>query len=138
MMLPQEKVILLFRQKSKIFRKRRSYNMSKMNVNGKSYDIPNGASVSINNGTVIVNGVDITGKLAKSKYTSINVTIEGDVNRIDCNGSVDVKGNTGNIDCGGNCSVGGNVSGSIDCGGSCNCGNVGGNIDAGGSVHCKK
>lgn len=113
--------------------------MGKVNVNGKSYDIPNGASVSINNNQIIVNGVDITnGDLAGNKFVNIHVTIEGDVNRIDCGGSVEVKGNAGNIDCGGSCTVGGNVYGSIDCGGSCHCGHVSGDIDAGGSVHCNK
>ena len=37
----------------------------------------------------------------------IKVTIEGDVNKIDCGGSVEVHGNSGSIDCGGSCEVSG-------------------------------
>ena len=68
----------------------------------------------------------------------IKVTIEGDVNKIDCGGSVEVHGNSGSIDCGGSCEVNGDVKGDIDAGGSVTCGNVSGDIDAGGSVRCRR
>lgn len=94
----------------------------------------NGNNVVISNGKVIVDGVVV------SSYSgqSVKVVINGDVNKLDCAGSVEVHGNSGSISCGGSCTVGGNVDGNIDVRGSITCGNVSGDIDARGSVHCRR
>lgn len=84
-------------------------------------------------GKVIVDGKTIQ----ECNNGDIKVTIEGDVNKIDCGGSVEVHGNAGSIDCGGCCEVSGDVKGDMDVGGSVICGNVSGDIAAGGSVRCK-
>lgn len=104
--------------------------MNRIVINGNVTET-NGRSVSINDGTVIVDG-----KIIQSRITgNINVTIQGDVEKINCTGSVNVEGNVvGSIDCGGSAHVTGDIKGNIDCGGSCTCGNVGGDINAGGSV----
>ena len=107
--------------------------MNKIVINGKTINT-NGTCVSINNGRIVVDGKVLQDNLCGD----INVVIHGDVNKIDCEGSVEVDGNSGNIDCGGSASVGGYVNGNVDCGGSCTCGNVSGDIDAGGSVKCRR
>lgn len=107
--------------------------MNKITINGKTITC-SGTNVVINNGMVIVDGKTIQ----ECNSGDIKVTIEGDVNKIDCGGSVEVHGNSGNIDCGDNCEVSGDVKGDIDAGGSVTCGNVSGDIDAGGSVRCRR
>lgn len=98
-------------------------------VNGKSI-IVEGGNVRIRNGEVIVDGKTIETGLSRH----VEVTINGNVEKIDCAGSVTVNGDvSGNIDCGGSCTCG-SVNGSVNCGGSCHCGHVSGDIDAGGSV----
>lgn len=102
-------------------------------INGKTITC-SGINIVISNGKVIVDGKTIQ----ECNSGDIKVTIEGDVNKIDCGGSVEVHGNSGSIDCGGSCEVSGDVKGDIDAGGSETCGNVSGDIDAGGSVRCRR
>lgn len=90
--------------------------MNKITINGKTITC-SGSNVVINNGKVIVDGNIIQ----KCSSYDIKVVIEGDVNKIDCVGSVEVHGNSGNIDCGGSCEVSGDVDGDIDAGGSVRC-----------------
>ena len=107
--------------------------MNRITINGKTITC-SGTNVVISNGKVIVDGKTIQ----ECNSGDIKVTIEGDVNKIDCDGSVEVHGNSGSIDCGGSCEVSGDVKGDIDAGGSVTCGNVSGDIDAGGSVRCRR
>lgn len=107
--------------------------MNRITINGKTITCL-GSNVVINNGKVIVDGKIIQ----ECRSGDIKVAIEGDVNKIDCSGSVTIRGNAGNIDCGGSCEVNGDVKGNIDAGGSVTCGNVLGDIDAGGSVKCRR
>ena len=107
--------------------------MNRITINGKTITC-SGTNVVINNGKVIVDDKIIQ----ECNSGDIKVAIEGDVNKIDCGGSVEIHGNSGNIDCGGSCEVSGNVNGDIDAGGSVTCGNVSGDIDAGGSVRCRR
>ena len=92
--------------------------------------------ITINGKTITCSGTNVV--INKCNSGDIKVIIEGDVNKIDCGGSVEVHGNSGNIDCGGSCEVDGDVKGDIDAGGSVTCGNVSGDIDAGGSVRCRR
>lgn len=108
-------------------------SMNKITINGETI-ICSGTNVVTDNGKVIVDGNIIQ----ECNSGDIKVTIEGDVNKIDCDGSVEVHGNSGNIDCGGSCEVDGDVKGDINAGGSVTCGNVSGDIDAGGSVRCRR
>ena len=90
--------------------------MNRITINGKTITL-SGSNVIINNGRIIVDGKTI------QEYSSgdIKVVIEGDINNIDCGGSVEVHGNSGSINCGGSCEVSGNVLGDIDAGGSVKC-----------------
>ena len=79
-------------------------------INGKRYDLPENASVSVNNGKVYVNGKPfVDSKDFKEK--TINITIEGNVGSIEATtGSVLVKGNSETIKTGsGNVTVNGDV-----------------------------
>ena len=112
------------------------FSKSKFNsvqINGRTITC-SGSNITVSNGKVIIDGNVVESGL----YGDINIIVNGDVNKIDCAGSVEVRGNSGSIDCGGSCNVGGNVNGDIDAGGSITCGNVSGDIDAGGSVRCKR
>lgn len=110
----------------------RKYNLNSVTINGKAIEC-NGSNIDIQNGEVIVEGKTI------GEYSGdVLVIVDGDVEKLNCAGSVEVKGNSGCIDCGGSCTIGGSVNGDIDAGGSVSCGNVSGDIDAGGSVSCTK
>ena len=64
----------------------------------------------IENGKIVVDGKTVLSNVGNN----IRVVINGDVNKIDCCGSVEVHGNSGTIDCGGSCAVDGDVNGNID------------------------
>ncbi len=114
-----------------IFKNKNSF--SSVTINGQTITC-SGSNVVIQNGKIIIDGKVIQSNIGNNAEVIIN----GDVNKIDCSGSVEVHGNSGSIDCGGSCTVDGDVNGSIDAGGSITCGNVSGDIDAGGSVRCKR
>jgi len=102
--------------------------MSRMQVNGVDYDIPDGASVSVVNGVVLVNG-SRTASVGSNRPVEINVY--GNVEAVNAdNGSVtvagkvggDVRTETGSVKCG-------DVAGSVKVGtGSVKCGAVGGSV----------
>lgn len=106
-------------------------------INGKTIQVPNG-NVSVINNKVFVNGkeIDTSDTDLKGNCGTVNISIEGNADRIECNGSVQVKGNVSKgIDCGGSIEITGDVDGAIDCGGSVKItGSHKGEIDAGGSV----
>lgn len=109
--------------------------MNKMTINGVSYEVPQGASLSINNGIVKVNGQVITSGLSGV----VELKVEGDIGQLRTDASVSMNGDVlGDIDAGGSVSIKGNVKGNVDAGGSVSCGNVGGDVDAGGSISMKK
>ena len=89
--------------------------MNRIVVNGKSINC-SGNNVSIINNKIFVDGKEITDEATKN----CDVYIYGDVENIECQGSV-------------NCN---DVKGDIKAGGSVNCDDVGGNIICGGSVNC--
>jgi hypothetical protein len=116
-----------------------SSNNSKNSVviNGKKIDLPPG-NVSIINGKIYVDNKEIDIDNEDFKNAGIvNVSIHGNVDKVDCNGSVQVQGEVkGSIECNGSVNIVGNVTGDIDCGGSVRItGDHKGEIDAGGSVH---
>ena len=111
---------------------------NKVTINGKTIKLPSNNNVSVINGKVFVDGkeVDTNDTDLNNGCGTVNIVIEGNVDRIDCSGSVEVKGNVSKgIDCGGGVEINGQVDGDIDCGGSVKIvGSHKGNIDAGGSV----
>lgn len=110
-----------------------------VNINGNNVKVPNGASISIIDGVLYINGEKYVDEKLKDKEI-VNITIEGNVRKLECQQSVIVNGNVeGDINCGGSVNISGNVEGDIDCGGSCFVqGAQKGSIDAGGSVRVGK
>lgn len=110
-----------------LYKEDKEKKMNRITINGKTITC-SGTKKVIVDGNII----------QECNSGDLKVIIEGNVNKIDCDGSVEVHGNSGNIDCGGSCEVGGDVEGDIAAGGSVTCGNVSGDIDAGGSVRCRR
>ena len=102
--------------------------MNRIVVNGKDI-VCNRSNVSIINNKVFVDGKEVSDKATKN----CDVYIYGDVEHIECKGSVKCNNVKGNIQAGGsvNCD---DVGGNINCGGSCNCDDVSGSVTAGGSI----
>lgn len=124
--------VISYRMLNNINKEGNEIIMNSITINGKTITC-SGNNVVINNGRVIVDG----NVISECNTGNVKVVIEGDINKIDCDGSVEVHGNSGSVECGGSCKVGGNVKGNIDAGGSVTCENVAGSIDAGGTVKCR-
>lgn len=85
-------------------------------INGQTFTC-SGSNITISNGNVIVDGNMIQTNIGNNAKVIVN----GNVNEIDCSGTVEVHGNSGSIDCSGSCTVDGDVNGNIDAGGSVKC-----------------
>lgn len=113
-----------------------------ISINGKELNTKEG-KVSIRKGSIYVDNkkVDMPNDDLLSN-ANFHITINGDVNTIDCTGSVNVTGNvSGGICCNGSSTIRGDVKGGVSCGGSVKISKtLEGNINAGGSVtvHGKK
>ena len=80
-------------------------------INSKSYS---GNNIQINNGRIIIDGVDITSDINEKV---INVSIEGNVDLISKCDNVTVKGNVNKVDTGaGDIDITGDVAGDIKTG----------------------
>ena len=84
-------------------------NINRVVINGKTFDC-SGSNIAIQNDVVIIDGKIIQSNIGYD----IKVVVYGDVNKLDCAGSVEVHVNCGSIDCSGSCKVDGNVNGDID------------------------
>jgi hypothetical protein len=116
----------------------RRMGMGKIHVNGQEYDVPDGSRITVRNGKVHANGVELLPQLPLSEGV-VQVEVKADtlISLTVPRGDVTVHGNVGGaVDAGGNAAVTGSVNGSIYAGGSITCMDVGGNVDAGGSVAC--
>ena len=103
--------------------------MNKIIINGKEIKCDG------NNVQVINNKVYVDGKIISEEATKkSDIYVYGDVENIECEGSVECDNVKGNIKAGGsiNCD---NVGGDISCGGSVNCDEIRGNVNAGGSIN---
>lgn len=104
-------------------------------VNGIKIDAPPGASVSVINDVVYVNGqpwkqdgVPETGVL--------RIEVKGSVGSLVCDRDVKIVGNVeGDVKAGGSVSCD-RVGGKVEAGGSVSCDGVGGDVKSGGSVSC--
>ena len=107
-----------------------------ISINGKKINTEEG-KVSIRKGSIYVDDkkVDMPNDDLLSS-ANLHITINGDVNKIDCTGSVTVTGNvSGGICCNGSSTIRGDVKGGVSCGGSVKISKtLEGNIHAGGSV----
>lgn len=94
--------------------------MGKVIVNGMEFDISDGASVSVINGEVLING-----RAAVDIDKAARVTIEIRDSTVGV-----VRADRGDV------TVTGDVMGSVQAGTGVTCGNVGGDVRAGTSVTC--
>ena len=110
-----------------------SVNMSRnnINVNGVNIKVPNGASISVENGVLYIDGKKYEGEEVQDKEV-VSVVIEGNVGNVNCacditvNGNingdirasrdVDVKNIIGNINAGRDVDVDGDVTGRVSAG----------------------
>ena len=103
--------------------------MSRITVNGQSFNV-SGGSVSIINGVIVVGGNTVISGLSGD----VNIKWEGDLTSLKTDSSVTCGNVGGNVEAGGsvNCN---DVKGSVSCGGSLRAsGHIGKSISAGGSV----
>lgn len=102
--------------------------MGSIAINGVTYS---GNSVSVINGTVIIDGV-VQGREKLSGVVEVRI-IEGEILDLRSDASITCGKVKGNVNAGGSVTCD-DVGGSVNAGGSVRAGNVGGTVMAGGSV----
>jgi hypothetical protein len=109
--------------------------MASFTINGNTYL---GNSISVMNGKVIIDGIDVT-----PNTKEININVDGDVTQLSvdaCNKAI-INGDVGYVKTqSGNVDITGNVSGDVETmSGNVNCNDVGGDISTkSGNVKYKK
>lgn len=96
--------------------------MASILINGQNYQFEDNSNINISANKIIVNGIEIT-DYNKTQVPILNITVNGPVNNITSELSINIKGD---------------VSGSIKAGNSINCNDVNGDVKAGNSISCKK
>lgn len=123
-----------------------NYTVGNITINSRTFS---GSNISMKDGKIIVDGVDVTASTGVDMKSILEVKITGDVGNVYCEKGLTIIGNVReNVDAQGgvNCNdVGGDVraAGGVNCddvkgnvhaGGGVSCDDVGGNVQAGGSV----
>lgn len=108
-------------------------------INGVKYSVAEGSKLEVIDGEVYINGVfqnKIDTTHVENKPYMIEVAIIGNVNNVECSGSVMVAGDcAGSIDCESSVTVNGDANGDVRASGSVAInGSVAGDIHADGSV----
>ena len=109
-------------------------------VNGKTINVPNGASVSVANGKVYINGKEHTeDDLENKEVVHLTINVEGDVKRVEADCELVVNGNVnGNVSSGMSANINGNVDGDVRAGMSVDIdGNQTGSVSSGMSTTIK-
>lgn len=104
-------------------------------INGMSFECSNNARISVNNGTIKIDGNTIEVGEIKSSFLSIK--IEGGVASIECDSSVECGDVQGDVKAG-NYVKCGNVSRSVSAGNYVDCSTVGGDVSSGGHIYMKR
>lgn len=100
---------------------------SKITINGKTYF---GNNVSVVNNRVYIDGVLKDDDLPSG---IVKLVVEGTLNHLECDASVEAQQITGDVTAGGSIKCG-DVGGNVNAGGSVKAGKVSGSVMAGGSV----
>ena len=109
--------------------------MGTIRVNGKTVHVPNGASISVRNGEISINGKKWE---AGDDVRIGDVVIDGNVGEIRSEASVTVNGDvSGPVRAQGSVNAN-NISGDVTAGGSVNAHDISGKVSAGGSVNANK
>lgn len=109
---------------------------NRIQINGLTIDVPEGASVSFQNGELYLDNVKFNHKDLTKTHTTPQINIQmisGSIKELKSDGSINCSDVDGNVTAAGsvNCD---DVNGNIKAGGSVNCDSVGGNVTAGGSI----
>lgn len=103
--------------------------MSRVTVNGQSFDVPDGAQVVVRG-----NAVSVSGRVLAANLSGVvRVEWQGSLATLQSDASVTCGDVAGGVDAGGSVQCR-DVRGSVSAGGSVQCGAVGGAVRAGGSV----
>lgn len=88
------------------------------NVNGVTIEVPEGASVSVSNGKVYINGKEYTENgLDELNVVHLTINATGDVRKVESDVNVVIEGNVfGNVEAGVNATISGNVIGDVEAG----------------------
>lgn len=107
----------------------------RISINGSTVEVPDGASISVRDNTLYVNGSRWDGPDNGAFRGSVLVRVEGVLSRLQTDGSAEVRGEVrGDVTCGNNCVVHGPVTGSVDAGNNAVCGRVAGRASAGNTL----
>ncbi|MES2662284.1 MAG: hypothetical protein V4629_03180 [Pseudomonadota bacterium] len=105
--------------------------MGSITIDGKTY---HGNNISVTARGVYIDGVNADDK-DKREIRSVNITVEGNVESIDCASALELScSGSINFARAGNSVRCGNVRGNVEAGNSVNCGDVIGNVKAGNCV----
>lgn len=102
-------------------------------VGGTSYEVPDGANISVVNNVLFVDGKEYSGDYGTSKQLLIQIIGNPSFVAVD-RGNVDVQGNIEKLKAGGNAIISGSVTGGVAAGGNVKCGAISGSVSAGGNV----
>lgn len=105
--------------------------MSTMRINGKTYNIPNGKSISMINGSVYVDGKLLTD--APDLSGVLEIKWDGELASLTTDLSVSCDNVSGDVHAGQHVTCG-RVEGSVNANGHVTCGRVVGDVKAGGHV----
>ena len=107
----------------------------RISINGQTLNFDGAGSISFKNGVFTVNNQVIDSNFGNS----VKIVVEGPVQSIVCDGSVEVNnGQVGKVQCGGSCNVNGDILGNVNSGGSVHCDEIRGDVNSGGSIHCDR
>ena len=108
--------------------------MNKIQIGGKTYTVRDGASISVINNRVMVDGQELPSDNVRIE----TVVVHGNTGALRVDGSLTVHGTvTGDVSVGASCTAK-DISGEVKAGGSIHAQNIGGSAKAGGSVHAGK
>lgn len=84
-------------------------------VNGKTINVPSGASVSVSNGKVYINGKEYTEEgLGNKEVVHLTINVTGDVKNVEAGCDLVINGNVnGNVKSGRSAEISGNVNGDV-------------------------
>lgn len=105
--------------------------MGTININGKTITVADGASVSIVNNQILVNGEPVADDLSGI----VTIKWEGGLASLQTDCSVECGDVQGSVSAGGNVKCN-DINGNINAGGSVKCRDIGEHVNAGGSVKC--
>ena len=101
-------------------------------INGVEYDVPSGASISVTNGRVYINGQEVNKD--NNAVKEINITIIGNVEKAKVGNNLTVEGNIQNAEAGNNI-IADKIMGNASAGNNIKTEEIHGNAKAGNNIY---